>query len=274
MIKATDADRAQIEAFLGKNVATMMFPWSNLIRFGMGGDHDRAMTFWMAGEDEVTDLCAITGGGMVMPYCPNLPEEAAAVLRGRPVSGLLGETSSIEGIRSALGLGPAQLDSKEPHFDLDLSDLFMPETGGLSLHPLDHAPKDLVTAWRAAFSVESLSVAPEVATKKAVADIDGYLKVDSHRVLYDGDTPVAMTGFNATVPGVVQIGGVYTPPPMRRRGYARKAVALHLTEARDQGVSRSILCAANEPAARAYRAIGFRQIGEFSVVVYDTPQHV
>ncbi len=59
-----------------------------------------------------------------------------------------------------------------------------------------------------------------------------------------------------------------TPPELRGRGYARAAVALHLAEARDAGVPRAILFAANEAAARAYRAIGFRPGGYMRMMLF------
>jgi predicted GNAT family acetyltransferase len=66
-----------------------------------------------------------------------------------------------------------------------------------------------------------------------------------------------MTGFNAQTADIVQIGGVYTPPPLRSRGHARRAVALHLAEARDRGVRAPRSLRSGAAAARAYEAIGF-----------------
>ena len=49
---------------------------------------------------------------------------------------------------------------------------------------------------------------------------------------------------------------------------ARRAVALHLQEARDKGATRAILFAANEAAARAYESIGFERNGTFSLMMF------
>ena len=81
-----------------------------------------------------------------------------------------------------------------------------------------------------------------------------------------------MTGFNAELPTIVQIGGVYTPPPLRGQGFARHAVALHLDEARRRGVGRATLFSASESAARAYSAIGFEPIGHYTLCHFDGPQ--
>ena len=74
------------------------------------------------------------------------------------------------------------------------------------------------------------------------------------------------------MPEAVQIGGVYTPPALRRKGLARRAVALHLAEARAQGSEMAVLFAASDNASRAYEAIGFERRGDYAVLVYETPQ--
>jgi predicted GNAT family acetyltransferase len=91
-----------------------------------------------------------------------------------------------------------------------------------------------------------------------------YAATGSHVALIEGDTPLAMTGFNAQIPDMVQVGGVYTPPPLRGRGFARRAVALHLAAS---GARKATLFSASDMAARAYRAIGFRQIGDWTLML-------
>jgi RimJ/RimL family protein N-acetyltransferase len=51
-------------------------------------------------------------------------------------------------------------------------------------------------------------------------------------------------------------------------------VAGSLLEARNQGVRRAILFTDrdNEPARRAYEALGFTVVGNYSIVLFDTPQ--
>ena len=92
------------------------------------------------------------------------------------------------------------------------------------------------------------------------------------RLLVVNGKPVAQTGFNVALPDSVQIGGVYTPPENRRQGYGRLAVALHLQKVRAQGVQKAILFSANEYASRAYRGIGFEQIGHYTLTIFSTPE--
>ena len=63
---------------------------------------------------------------------------------------------------------------------------------------------------------------------------------------------------------MVQVGGVYTPPDLRGRGHARRALALHLAAS---GAERATLFSASAMAARAYRAVGFRQIGDWTLLL-------
>ena len=67
----------------------------------------------------------------------------------------------------------------------------------------------------------------------------------------------------------MQIGGVWTPPEFRGRGYARGVVAGSLVVARKHGVQRAVLFAdpANDTARRAYLYLGFRIVGDYGLVL-------
>ncbi len=82
--------------------------------------------------------------------------------------------------------------------------------------------------------------------------------------------PVSFSGFNARLPDVVQIGGVFTPPALRSRGWARAAVASQLAAVIVEGVSRAILFTGEDNPAgqRAYQAIGFRAIGDYGLLLF------
>jgi RimJ/RimL family protein N-acetyltransferase len=276
MRPATLADRPAIEAFLRTCIDTAMFPLSNLAAYGMSGGHPYAMRFWLPG-DPVIGVLGITDSGMIMPVLsPEMAQDAARCLSGAEFIGILGQADSAVALRHALGLdaAPTRLAKVEPHFALTLADMRMPETHGLRLTPFAAAPFELMVEWAAAYDVEALGAAPERAMAEAETNVAHWIVSDSHRILWRGDTPVARTGFNAQLPDIVQIGGVYVPPEMRGHGYARAAVALHLQEAQQRGVTRTTLFSASDIAARAYRAIGFQQIGHFYLCLFDGPQQV
>ena len=109
---------------------------------------------------------------------------------------------------------------------------------------------------------------------QAERDVDNFINQESHVVLYHGGQPVGMSGFNARLPDIVQIGAVFTPKPLRGQGYARRAVALQLDRARSGGVTRAVLFAASSAAAAAYRAIGFQRAGSYALVLFSNTQQV
>ena len=83
-----------------------------------------------------------------------------------------------------------------------------------------------------------------------------------------GGRLLSFSSFNATLPDVVQLGGIYTPPSMRGRGYARASVGHSLLVARERGASRGVLFTNNPSAERTYQALGFRRIGEYALVLF------
>lgn len=256
-----------IEALLAPHRANAMFILSNLRAQGFGGTHPYGMTVW-ADAPEPSALLGLSNNGTVLPFLPAPTSVALAanVLSGRSLTGFAGPTSMVRSLRDALDIGspPLSLDADEPQFLLDLAALHVPDGTG-TLAPLT---ADLETAlrWRRAYNAELHVGDPSAAATRA--DIDRYIAADSHRFLMIDGAPVAMTGFNATLPEIVQVGGVYTPPDARGRGLARRAVALHLAEARDHGVTQATLFAASNAAVACYRPLGFERVGDFTLVFF------
>jgi GNAT superfamily N-acetyltransferase len=263
-----------IEAFLGRHAERAMFPLSNLSRHGMAGGHQYAVQFWYAMRDnQITDVLTLADGGMVLPYLPSGDYAAAvAAIGDRPVTGFAGPQADVRGIE-ALGYAycPRSFDQNEPHFLLYLNNLVIPE-GLARLRPMARASADVIKGWIADYDTNTLNAPLERAAIEAERTYDYYMTTGSHKVLMDGDTALCMTGFNAEMPDIVQLGGVYTPPELRGRGFARRAVALHLEETAARGVTRATLFSASEMAARAYRSVGFECIGEWSLILFDGPQ--
>ena len=277
MIKATEADRAEIEAFLDPRSEYAMFPLNNLRHHGMVGGHPYAVTLWIARRHgAISDVLTQTETGMVFPYLISGDYgAAAAALRGRDVFGMVGCRDFVRGLEAATGLLDAAktLDHDEPHFLLDLADLALPDGAG-RIVPLADAPEAVIKSWMLDYQISTLNTPAAEAPQRVADSYAHYVGSGSHVVLMTGDTPLAMTGFNARLPDIVQIGGVYTPPELRGRGHARLAVALHLAQARFAGVRRATLFSASDMAARAYRAIGFRDIGLWTLLIFAVKEVV
>jgi GNAT superfamily N-acetyltransferase len=269
MDRVTPADMPATCAILKRQPHLAMFPLSNLDRYGLDGAHPRASSFWRDGDNV---LC-VTRNGIVLPViAPDAASAAARAIAGRELTGVIGEAKGARALVLAAGLtGPATLDRDEPQFLLDLDDLTVPDTSG-TLIALGDAPRTLMEDWRVAYDVEALGDTEAVARSRVTAELDDYIAHDSHRVLMVEGQPVCTTGFNASLPGIVQVGGVYTPPHLRNRGYARRAVALHLSEAWVRGVKQATLFASSGDAARAYRSIGFQPCGDWTLCLFEHPR--
>jgi len=270
MIRATPADRPEIDAFLSPHAERAMFPLNNLAHHGMAGGHPFSVTLWLTRlGGQITNVLTLSEGGMVMPFLPSADYTAAArVLRGREVTGIIGPRDWCRGLETALGLGtaPKSLDHDEPHFALTLSNLTLPDGPG-QIAPLSDAPEAMINSWMLDYQLVTLNTPPDQAPQRVADSYATYTANRSHVVLMDAGTPLAMTGFNAQLPHIVQIGGGYTPPALRGHGHARRAVALHLSEVRDRGATQATLFSASDMAARAHRAIGFSQIGDWPLIL-------
>lgn len=271
---ARQEDLGKIESFLYRHVQSSMFPLANLRNFGLNGSDPRAVRMWVIGDDPRA-VFTITNEGMILPQCPDCTDHellsALALIGDGPFTGVIGEAAQARRIIRLAGWQDkaAVMDEDEPSFSLNLEALILPEMSRSRLVPLADIDRAKAIAWRRAYLIETPGFLAKEATHQATCDVESYLVRDSHRALLIDGQPVAMTGFNAALPDVVQIGGVYTPPNLRCRGYARTAVALHLNEARESGVTRAILFAASESAARAYMAIGFAPVGKFALILFQ-----
>ena len=80
----------------------------------------------------------------------------------------------------------------------------------------------------------------------------------------DGDRRVSMARLSAPAAGAVRVGFVYTPPELRRRGYAAASVAALSARARSDGARECLLFTqlSNPVSNGVYRRIGYEAVGE------------
>jgi GNAT superfamily N-acetyltransferase len=141
-------------------------------------------------------------------------------------------------------------------------------TGALVCQPPVAQHRDLLCSWRLAYDVEVLGAtdSPEQ-RERAAGFLDWQIAEGNAWIAMDRGAPISLSGFNATLAEMVQLGDVYTPPNLRGRGFAKVAVAGSLLAARDRGASRAVLFTNNPSAVRSYEALGFEQVGDFSLVL-------
>src|SRR5262245_15995999 len=131
-----------------------------------------------------------------------------------------------------------------------------PAPGGM--RAAEASDRDLLAAWVKAFHDEALEGGPvqdwDAAAVRWIGRVGrtAYLWVDDGRV-------VSLTGVGGMTPHGIRVGPVYTPPDLRRRGYASNLVAqssqLQLDGGRDFVFLFTDL--ANPTANRIYQDIGY-----------------
>jgi len=205
---------------------------------------------------------------------------AAVAASGRGVTGVIGVDAQARAARRVLGLEGAAttLDSREDLFVLALDALRVPAplaTGSFACRPPRQDELPSLAGWRHDYRVEAIGERAGAALRaRAAEEVALGQRLARHFVLEDAGRLVAYAAYNAQTPGCVQIGGVWTPPALRGRGYARAVVAGALLRARERGVARSVLFTptGNAAAQAAYRALGYQRIGDYALILFAEPQ--
>ena len=88
--------------------------------------------------------------------------------------------------------------------------------------------------------------------------------VSGQLFVWDDGHPVSMAGWTGRTPHTVRVAPVYTPPPLRSRGYATACVAALSQAMLDTGVRSCCLYKdlANPTSTAIYRRIGYRAVSD------------
>lgn len=278
--QAQPGEEASIEAFLARHPNSSMFLRSNLAAHGLGDRQQALATNYLLDLEDTGAIRGVFGRsneGFLMCQCPEADsatwERFSQMLNGQVMQGITGDSDQVEAALRFFtpALAEFSINHAEPLYRLELDALAPSKAKLRSPTPFD---VELLTFWFAAYAretgVQKSGDAGKIAVSRAVSAITS----GKTRLLLEGDRPVAMSSFNATIPGMVQIGGVYTPPELRGRGHARTVVAGQLREARGEGVQVALLFSNNDAASRAYEAIGFQHVGSYRVAVLKTPLEI
>ena len=272
------SDESLLEAFLSSHRDSSMFLRANARRAGLAyrGEPYQAVYAAAFRDGWTIGVSAHCWNGMVLMQAP---EHAADLARacvewsGRPVTGLTGPLAQVHQARSALGLDAAgaALEGDEWLYALDLSELVVPiplANGTLVCRAPRPEERDTLCAWRMAYDIELLGATDSPENRQRSADfLDAQIAEQNAWVAIRNGAPVSLSAFNAALPDIVQLGGIYTPPELRGHGFAKVAVAASLIAARDRGASRAVLFTSNPSAARTYEALGFRRVGDYGLVL-------
>jgi len=275
----TSADGPPFDAFLAPLRDSSMFLRGNARRAGLDylAQPFQAIYAGAFRDDRLAGVAAHYWNGMVVLQAP---EHAGGLARAcvdwskRPVTGFAGPVAHVRDARTALGLDAAEaaLDEDELMYGLELADLVVPaalSNGTIVCRAPRPDERDLLCEWRLAYDIELLGTTDSAETRTRSAEfLDTQIADQNAWVAVVDGVPVSLSAFNAALPDIVQLGGIYTPPPLRGRGYAKVGVAASLLVARERGASRAVLFTSNPNAARCYEAVGFRRTGNYSLVLF------
>ncbi len=271
----TPADEAALEAFLIEHRDSSMFLRSGVRR----GNLAQAVYAGAFLDGRLVGVVSHGLSGVVLVQAPKfLPDLARACVAwsARAVTGLSGPRAQVHETRTLLELDTADvlLQSDEGLYALALADFRVPEAlsaGGVACRAPRPDERDTLCAWRLAYDLEAIGATDTPAQRaRATAALDAQIASGNAWVAVENDRPVSLAAFNAALPDIVQLGGIYTPPELRGRGFAKVAVAGSLLAAQDRGASRAVLFTNNPSAVRAYEALGFRLVGDYSVVLFKS----
>jgi RimJ/RimL family protein N-acetyltransferase len=277
-------DEAALEAFLLPRVESSMFLIGNMRTAGLA---DRGQLYQgtyavRLQEGKIAGVVAHFWNRNLVLQDPVGPAElcaAAVKASGRPIGGLVGPNRQVVLAKAALGIGGAslQMDETETLYSLELEELVVPDalaSGRVTGRRIRPGDVDLLADWGAAYEVEALGEEDCPRLRRQVREeTERAVREQRTWVLEEGGRPVARSSFNTAIAEAVQVGGVWTPPELRRRGYGRAVVAASLLDARAAGVKKGILFTGedNIAAQKAYEALGFRPVGDYSIVLLKPP---
>jgi predicted GNAT family acetyltransferase len=126
--------------------------------------------------------------------------------------------------------------------------------------------RDLLESWFAAFTDEAGAMSGNVAGTVADRLSYGGVTLWEH-----GGAAVSMAGVTRQAAGTVRVGPVYTPPQLRRHGYAGGVTAAVSQAALDAGASHVVLFTdlANPTSNALYQRLGYRGVEDRVVLAFS-----
>jgi RimJ/RimL family protein N-acetyltransferase len=273
-------DEAILSAFLAKTPETAMFLRSNLAAGGLE-DRDQPYQGTYVGAFDGEDLVGVAAlywNGNAMLHAPTaraaaLAAAALAACPGRSCQGVLGAPDAVAEVLRLPAFADRHLRvaARQVLLACDLADLPPPTAHTDRVRAADPRDREALADWRHAYLREALGAQDSPALRiQAQDEIDRAVDAGRLYLLCMGDNILATAAFNATLPEIVQVGGLYCPPAERGLGYGRIVLHGALLAAREKGVARAVLFAAeaNVAALRSSQALGFKPAADYALAFY------
>lgn len=207
----------------------------------------------LATDIDVRDADALVGAWLCED--PELPG-----VNGQPVT-----ARAIAAAWSARTRGRTSIRMREAmHTLAEVRDPPRPAPG--RLRQAESGERDLMAEWMRTFAEE----AGVLGGDQAGEIVDAQL-ARGRLVVWDDGGPASMVSISPMVSGVTRIGPVFTPPELRRRGYASSAVAVASRRALAAGAQRCALFTdlANPTSNKIYADVGYRRLFDWEEHAFE-----
>ena len=275
-------DEAALETFLLPRIPSSMFLLGNMRAAGLEDEGEPYQGTYAAAfaEGEIISVVAHYWNNALVFQAPAHLDalwRKAVEVSERPIGGLIGPDEQVDDVKEGLDIGESsiQLDETERLYTLALDELAVPDvlaSGQAEARRAELRDLALLTAWQVAYGAETLGE-PDTGESRewARSTVERLIREERTWLLEVEGEPVACSSFNTATEEAVQVGGVWTPPDIRSRGYGRAVVAASLLDARAEGVTTAVLFTGqgNIPAQRAYTALGFQRVGAYRMVLLN-----
>jgi hypothetical protein len=271
---AAKRDTPAVLRFLLREEA-LCVPFTSRIRAGTRG----CEIFFDSDEGGIVTDCALfTVGGLLLPVFSLPPvhrgELARLLSRLRPaVSSIMGVSRSVEEAEALVPIPPTR---RIEYFLMALEKdnarrLWTPPAGpDMRVRRAGPADAGALCPLQEGYEKEEVLIDPtHFNAGQCMKSLALSLREEILYVLEKDGRPVAKAGTNARGFTVDQIGGVYTVPAERGKGFARILMVALLREVfREKSGACLFVKKKNRPAIQLYNGLGFRPVDEFAISYY------
>lgn len=279
--RLTGDDREVVAAFLRPRFESSFILAANIQDGGFTYEGKRYQGVY-AGAFENGELAGVVAhywnGNIIFQAPRHAPELAQAVVEysGIPLGGLVGPYDQLAAARAGLGAqhAPTRYDKREILYGLAIADMNLPAPLRSGAVTCRHSRETDVHEHVELSMRDNADGFGDPDTPEARERAFARVKATSEEgmlfALEAEGQIVAHAFFHGRVDGTVQLGGVFTLPQFRSRGYGRSVVAGALQLAQREGATRGLLFTAHDniPAQRAYESLGFAPVGDYGVILF------
>jgi uncharacterized protein len=276
----TDSDLERVRAFLEAHLDSSLFLLSNLALFGpRRGDEPNSGNYRCAVEEgNVVAVFSLTRSGNLLVQAAGRADLAAQILEacsGEPIdiTGVVGDWPTAEALWALVCADPRfepNVSIKDVLFSLSLTD------AATSSHSPESSPAaraltvedfDQWAPLNAAYLTE-LNLPLPLSLEERRKEFESRTRAQRWWGAFDADRLVAIAALNAVYANLGQVGGVYSPPGDRRKGFARAVMDRLISDSlTEHHFERLVLFTGedNIGARRLYESLGFQAGGSFAL---------